>query len=509
MSTVHIFWIEDNTLQEDTTMREGLEFPSLGGAEDGGLFSFKIFQHPVEVHEYLSLVEELKARKPGEALGDSDALPDIVVFDYKLADNFTTTGDGALSYRKEPQYEFLRSHSASVALRDRFKEVFGDRVLFCERSDVRGGTYRSDEFRKALCVPEVIGINDEFGLFAGLAVVREFKEYVTIGVPATVSKPDPSSMTDNALFYEWLNSYDLKDAINRPKKGEKNWGEILKFALPLLRKRIAAQVRAGKVTPDYQQLVRLSKPNSKEKIFSFTSAYGERRLPLDGLFLDKTQTVQNWAGELMKSLPNSDKVVARAIKVSDRLWDKYRKKFVDRIDLSDYKFRETRGGLNAEEKRKFARLKRTYCTGDKFKGEVSIQHSFEKPSEERAAVRLAVLHLAARAEIEMSKCAEESPNSAFYAELSKYEKFNVLFPFYNLMGRTGSLLLPMHATSDWDELSNRGRKWLADNLKLGKDAAKVTPANCLYFEKWITEGEKTLLKAVFYEDKEFYPRWLR
>jgi hypothetical protein len=509
MSTINIFWIEDNTLRGKTRKRGGLSFPSLGGAEDGGLFSFKIFQHPVEVHEFLSLVAELNARRLGAALGDSGAVPDIVVFDYKLADNFTTMNSGALSYRKDAQFEFLRSHSASVALRDQFREVLGERPLFCERDEVRGGTYRSDEFRVALRASKVLGIDDEFGLYAGIAVVREFKEYVTIGVPATVNKYDPKSMTDNALFYEWLNSYDLKDAINRPDKGEKNWDEILRFALPLLRRRIETQIRTGKVTPDYHQLVRLSKPNSKEQLFSFTSVYGERHLPLDGLFLDETQTVQSWAGELIKSLPHSNKVVNRAIRVSDRLWDKYRKKFVDRIDLSDYKFRETQGGLSAQEKRRFARLKQKYCTGEKFKEEFSVQHSFEKPSAERAAIRLAVLHLATRAEVEMSKCAREAPNSAFYVELSKSEKFNMLFPFYNLMGRTGSLLLPMHAMSDWDELSNRGRKWLADNLQLDKEAVKVTIANCLYFEKWITEGEKILLRALFYEDKDFYPRWLR
>jgi hypothetical protein len=218
--------------------------------------------------------------------------------------------------------------------------------------------------------------------------------------------------------------------------------------------------------------------------------------------------VQEWAGELINSLPSSHEVVTKAVNVSKRLWDKYRQEFVNRIDLSDYRFRETRGGLNAEEKKRFAVLKRRYCTGEKFKREFSIQHSFEKPSEERATVRLAVLHLAARAEIEMSKCAKESPDPAFYVELSKAEKFNVLFPFYDLRERTGSLLLPMHAMSDWDRLSDRGRKWMEDNLQLDEDAVRVTRANCLHFEKWITEGEKILLRALFYEDKEFYPRWL-
>jgi hypothetical protein len=507
MSTINIFWIEDNTLQEDTTESEGIAFPSLGDRERGGQFSFKLFQHPVEVHEFLSLVEELNKRRLAATLGDSGALPDIVVFDYTLADNFTTTNRGALSYRNEAQYEFLRSHSASVALRDQFKEVLGDRLLFCERDDVRNGRYRSDEFRDALHAEKVMGINDEFGLYAGIAVVREFKEYVTVGVPATVNKNDKRLMTENALFYEWLNSYDLKDAINRPNKGKKNWDDILKFALPLLRRRIETQVRTGKVTPDYYQLVRLSKRTSKDNFFSFTGVYGERHLPLDGLFLDKAQKVQEWAGKLLDSLPNSDEVVTKAVGVSNRLWDKYRKKLVDRIDLSDYKFRETKGGLDSEEKRRFAGLKQKYCTGEKFNKEFSIQHSFEKPSEERATVRLAVLHLAARAEIEMNKCAKESPNFAFYGELSKSERFNVLFPFYDLIERTGSLLLPMHAMSDWDRLSERGRKWLADNLQLDEDAVKVTRSNCLDFEKWITEGEKILLKAVFYQDKEFYPRW--
>lgn len=508
MNSINIYWIEDNPIQDDILIKDGVKYPSFKISGGQGLFSFKLFQHPLEVREYLSMIEAINNQGLAKNLGEKccRAIPDIIVFDYKLSDNFTTSNPSALQYNRHGQASFLREHSASLELKECFKKEFSERELFIERADVIEGNYNSDEFQSALGI-DVFTLDDEFGLFAGIAVVREFKDYITLGIPATFNKADKKAMSQNSLFYEWLNSYDIEDAIQRPDKGSKNWDDILKFALPLLRKRIETQIRTGKVTPHYYQLINLSNGTSEDNIISFTSAYGERHLPLDGLFLDKKQTVEDWASGLIDSLPTSSEVIAKAVKVSDHLWDIYCKKFVDRIDLSDYKFRETRGGLDAEEKKKFETLKQTYCEGEKFKMEFSVQQSFEHLTEDTSTVRLTVLHLAARAEIEMSKCSKAAPNSPSYSELSKPERFNVLFPFYDLIGETGSLLLPMHAMSAWTKLSDRGRKWLADNLNLNNDSVKVTRSNCLDFKKWITAGEKILLRAIYYQDKDFYPKW--
>lgn len=507
MHKINIFWIEDNPVQSNTFEVDGVKFPSFAiTLGDKALFSFRLFQHPVEVYEYLLLVNELNERGLAARMGGEcwAALPDVVVFDYKLSDNFSTTNlRGGILYLDEASHKFLQEHSVSMELKKSFADEFAGRKLFIEREDVQEGNYNSDEFKDAINAKSVSNLDDEFGLYAGIAIIREFKDYITIGVPATLNKTDKSVISANSLFYEWLNTYDIKDAIERPDRGGKKWDDILQFALPLLRRRIEKQVKTGKVTPSYDQLVALSRGGSEEGVFSFHSAYGERHLPVAGLFIDKSETAAEWAVKLLEQLPENNPDIHRAVGVSDELWGVFCEDFGKRIDLSDYTFRKD--NLTADEQAKFDQLKKEFCgeAGVTIEVQRSIQESFISKRSNQATVRLAVLHLVTRAAIEMNKLKKVAPHRELYGELTPDENFNLLFPKVTFGDH---LLLPMHAGARKDGMIEARRVWLKRNILTDQDTKAKTQWH--EFESWITAGEKRLLKSIFFSDEEHHPVWL-
>jgi len=343
MHKLNIFWIEDNPIMENTDDIDGIPVPSfdIEAEAENDLLSFKIFQHPMEVFEYLSMINQLNESGLSSKLAEicPEALPDIVVFDYKLSDNFSTYNPAALQYTDPVQYQFLRDHSVSLKLKSAFDVPFRNKELFIERQDVTNGDYSSDEFKNALCAKKITNIDDDFGLFSGIAIIREFKNLFTLGVPATLNKRSKSALSENSLYYEWLNSYDLKDAIERPDKDGKQWRDILLFALPILRNRIKMLVRAGKVIIGLDQLLKMTANDhpisDRLKEFTFISAYGERSLSLDALFIDcpngeRSKKIADWADEVLeilfkqKEYTLSTALLDNAFQFSDELWSNYK-----------------------------------------------------------------------------------------------------------------------------------------------------------------------------------------
>jgi hypothetical protein len=504
MAQINIFWIEDNPIQDDFVEVDGVKYPSFRITKHEGLFVFKLFQHPMEVREYLSMVYSLRRAGLSNKLADRcpGAIPDVVVFDYKLSDNFNTSNPSALQYNRPNQRSFIQKHSAAFRLKETFPEQFKDRVLFNENDAVIEGNYDSDEFRKALEIDN-LPLDDEFGLFAGISVVREFKDHITLGIPATFNKTDKSAMSSSALFFEWLNSYDIEDAIKRPEKGNKNWDDIAEFALPLLRIRIGQQIQSRQVTASYQQLLDISNGSQRDNLLRLTSAYGERLLPLDGLFLGDEHEMQIWASKLIALLPLAQTEVERARRISETLWHTFTSDFDDRILLSDYANRTE--PLSKAEEAAFEEIKLNLCdpTGSKIAPECSIQTLAQNENE--PTVRLAVLLLVTKAAIELQKCREFGPSREEYVDLSSYDFFNLLFPKVNLRNQ---LVLPMHADtgSKRNALIDTPRKWLFRSLTM--EASEVSEANWFKFDEWITLGEKALVRSIYYEERQYYPTWL-
>ncbi len=327
-SRINILWIEDNPLLSERIANNGHDgtekvkkagkdfiIPSMKSLKnDSNHFNLKILQHPEEIKEYLAMCSKVVETKGANYLSHADGvIPDIVVFDYMLNENFTTSTKNSISYATvmkpiremfNPTYSFLKKE---------YDDIFGNYVLFPERSSNYTDEilFRQINYDKGHRLAKTIEKDiantkdDEFGLYAGVLIVRFFKEYVTCGLPATFNKKDRGSLQPTAKYFEWLNGYDLESALQRENKGNKNWKNILSDGAALLRKRIESQLATGKIMIAYSHLNELSKEKLPgERVFTFESIYGSKNLPLDGLFIDvgkneRDATINEWAKVLL------------------------------------------------------------------------------------------------------------------------------------------------------------------------------------------------------------------
>lgn len=514
MNEITIFWIEDNPIQTNNDEINGKEYPKF---LHKNFFSYCIFQHPKQVEEYLSMVNKLNGTTASLAEECHRALPDIIVFDYQLAQAISGSNAG-LKYTDNDHYEYLKSTSASHQLKKTFNDLFEKETLFLDTDDVRNELYKADKFKAEINAEEILS-DDEFGLYCGISIVREFKEYITVGVPATINKVDKKrTMSYNSLFYEWINSYDLKGAIERPAKREemKDWSKILEFSANLLRTRIATQIQTGKATPDYSQLNALAEGNiPDERIFSFETIYGKRDLPLDGLFIDITdKTEQNtkiteWTNGILNKLPLTNTVIKKSNETATTLWNTYLNEFEDRIVLSDYSSRKER--LNAAETAYLKEVKTRLVvnpTTGLIADERSIQTLLNK--EDSSIIRLTTLITISQAAIELEKQRVESGFNEKYPPLTADEYFNILYPKANLgTKKSQTILLPMNfsSTEEKDSAMDSAKKWLMRGL--ATDDCKVKQGDVFQFESWILKGEKEILKSLFYKDSKYFPQWLK
>lgn len=509
MNKITVFWIEDNPIQTNEEEINGKKYPKFLHTD---CFTYCIFQHPKQVHEYLSMINKLNGNTSSLAEKCQEALPDIVVFDYKLSEAFKNNTN-ALSYTDDDHYTYLKSKSASHKLKETFDSLFKTQELFLDTNDVMSGLYMADKFKTELKAEKMLP-DDEFGLYCGIAIIREFKEYTTIGVPATINKADKTTMSYNSLFYEWLNSYDLKGAIERPvptTEKVKDWSEILNFSADLLRKRVETQIQVGKAIPYYSQLCALAEGNiPNERVFSVETIYGKRDLPLDGLFIDvadknelKTK-IEVWAKGILNKLPITNTVIKKANDTATTLWNTYLNEFEDRIVLSDYTSRIC--SLNGTEKTYLEEVKTRLginpITG-LFTNECSIKTLLQSEKDKNVK-RLTFLITVTKATIELEKQRVVSNFNEKYAAFTSYDYVNILFPKVNFKN---SVLLSMNVT-DKDKQTEAERKWLSDNLTIDT-SNKVTVGDIFQIEKWMLKGEKEILKSLFYNDSKYYPQWLK
>jgi hypothetical protein len=554
MNKITVFWIEDNPIQNNKTKIDGKVYPKLIHSD---LFTYCIFQHPKQVREYLSLIHKLNTESSTLAEKCKEALPDIVVFDYKLSEAFKTNTN-ALSYTDDDHYDFLKSKSASHKLKVDFNALRKKEKLFLDHSDVRNGLYSQDNFKAEIKAGEILS-DDEFGLFCGISIVREFKEYIAVGVPATINKADKTTMSYNSIFYEWINSYDLKGAIERPAKPDemKDWAKILDFSADLLRKRILAQMQLGKITVNLPQLLAwvTDKPSEKEEIeqekrlFTFESIYGVRHLPLDGLFIDEDVSVRDnaiktWIKSILSTYQRNISTIDSAINKYSDIYSIFQKYFTDRILLSYFSKKEQdildltskiKGSSNEEEckrleaeidnltnfftknnneyQEEYNRLKEEFEVVD---GEItntsrlcSVQQVYSSftgnnkkdfPTQE---ARLLVLLLVTRLWIDYQITNEEKPLYTLDTE----DFYNVLNPVVN-NNYTG-LVLHMHSREGELSLSyymETFQKYLKNKKYFGINTKSV------WSFVWIDDGEKLILKSFFQKELAGLsnkPEWLK
>ena len=522
-AVINILWIEDNPLiSTESKIDSGetkLDAPSiLLKNQKGVFFRLKILQHPEEIKEYLSLCNLVIEKRGQIALGKCEGvIPDIVVFDYMLANNFHGQNPNSISYKEEsknvrellnPNYSIAKVHSDLILTENLFSEnaIGYTKTKFITSINNSQPVDVNAELKK-------LG-NDEFGLFAGVAIARFFKNHITCALPATYEKDRIDKLHPTAKYYEWLNKFDLGDALGRENRGSKSWKDIIEDGVELLKKHIKTQVSEGKIIISYSHLISLSENGLAASIeFNFSSAFGERVLPLDGLFLDEKKEIQNekiktWAAEILEKMPLTNGVIKKSIDLSTQLWNAYLNCFEDRMILSDYTYRLA--GLNNDENKYLIELKKRLDVDAKTglildRLESSVK-SLLKSEKDISVKRLTVLKTVTHAAIQLEKQRVESGMSEKYAPLSNWEYFNILFPKINLAGK---LLLPMHYQSETDKssITETDRKWLFRNLTTNEN--KVAEANLFQFSSWISKGEKEVLKSIFYNEKMYHPEWLK
>jgi len=297
MRKINVYWIEDNPVRGECDFVDGVKVPRFW---QGDLFQYFIFQHPLEVRDYLKIVSEMTDKQNALSLS-SYLVPDIVVFDYKLSDAFAARNKDSLKLSNEIQLKFALDHSVVYKHKDQVELDLEYSPLLDDESEFKR---RYELFKNELEVENISKLDDEFGLYCGLSVIRELKDYITIGVPASINSPARDEMHSNSAFYEWLNSYDLKGAIERYDRTDKSWKKIIPFGVNLLRNRILQQLQDNKIFIDLNNIIKLLDCfSSKEGIDSlsdkslrFKSTYGWQELPLNGLFID-CKIDPNWNGE--------------------------------------------------------------------------------------------------------------------------------------------------------------------------------------------------------------------
>ena len=533
---ITILLIEDNPTQEGIKARdlkargvdigslnEGADVPGINFKREGNrslhhLFLLKVLQHPEEIKEYITNCLEKEDVEGPLALGRIEgAVPEIVEFDYKLSDNFQINSEhgNAKNIKYYTKYDAVRRHfnpnflfnspmylekeeNINYTLKD-FIERINDKINVTGKEP----WYKKDE-------KDLMQRDDELGLYAGVEITRLFRNHTCIGIPATFNFNLRERLHAFGKFYEWINDHDLGTMFSRKERGVKDWDSLIGAAVYQLRTRIETQVQSGRAIPSYVQVSSLAEGViANPGIFSFETIYGRRDLPLDGLFIDidkneRVAAIREWAGRILTKLPITNKIINKAIETSTTLWDTYLESFEDRIVLSDYLARA--GTLNAREVNYLAEVKKRLAADDTtglLNDECSIR-SLMRAEKNKHIKRLSILLTIAKAAIALEKQRLESNFDEKYAVLTVYEYVNILFPKVNFKN---TALLSVNVT-DKDKHTESERKWLSDNVSVDT-LSKVNVGDLFLFEKWVLKSEKEVIQSIFYEDKKYFPFWLK
>lgn len=456
-------------------------------------------------------------------------VPDIIVIDYDFSQ---------VKYAGEPGAfvnEFVKKKLDTLhSLEDFFKN---------KRDDF--------EFEKS---PYTLndGTKDRKGLFCGALIVNKFKyDTPCCGLPCTIVGIDDIDRTDPG-FFEWFLKEDFKKAFESETRigGEtgKTWELIVNAAMPIYKKSILDLIKLNKIRVDLNELIdlldgRFLKKDDGEreyKCFSFRSVYGKRKIPLDGLFIDKDATKQTnepkdlpeglkgkhfterdvaiWEfvneikEELVKlaNLGIGIKEFIRAKGIAEAVWSSYIKDFESRMYLSEYSFKGS--NRTEEETNEYGQLlkyffvtkktitdKDTTIEVETIRKTVSISNFNKK--EDKLALRLAILYLVSLVSIRLSKCFSQSPKVE-YDRLADEEFFYILNPVIS-SEKYGGLILPMHSNVPFSKYSEAFTKDMKRKI--------IPPENVsiFNFKGWIRDGERIIMQSFFNEDKSILPDWLK
>lgn len=275
-------------------------------------FNLKWLQSPEDIKDYRDFSNIIDNFLGHITLKQESFIPEIIVFDYNLGKgmNDTIELENEAEFKSTiPTFELGEKLNAKIS---RKKPAY---IINRFNRDIQNNNAIEKKLTIDLAVNDIINnrniqrpvlkeINDNLGCLAGGLIALQYKDHPCIGIPTTSKSEDDIKGTEATIFEWWLD-YDFNGLFNLKHRTNPQWEELIPKAVANLRDRIKQLLRGGKISVSYKLLNDLTKGKLPEdRIFSFSSIYGVKDLPLDGLFIDKIndqkeRRIEEWGEELI------------------------------------------------------------------------------------------------------------------------------------------------------------------------------------------------------------------
>jgi hypothetical protein len=266
----------------------------------------------------------LSAAAP-ETLGEYGVVPELLIFDYALSGI-----DLAVHERNKVGDHGYRKISPLPRLKTALSKL---EFNLAELKDPRPRLERLEG--ESSKTPAAGKGADNYGCFAGGLLLATFFGHPCACVPTTRWGEEKTEGTEAAIF-EWLLKRDSGGSFQHKGRTSPRWDDIIKFAIPHLRKRIEQLDDTNLIRLSLDDLFELSEDNPKQiEALRVWSRYGLRRLPIKILFMEMEdgETTATWAQKRLEALlkkagpgaplTESKEEIRKGKELAKTLWDIY------------------------------------------------------------------------------------------------------------------------------------------------------------------------------------------
>jgi hypothetical protein len=335
---IKILLVDDNP--ESLTLRDTVDgkqsdLPRIAAPELAPYFEVLWLATVEEVRNFRDSFLTVASASP-ELLGEVGVVPELLIFDYALSGI-----DLAVNERRAVGEHGYQKISPIPRLKTALSKLD---ISLRELTDSRP---RLEHLEGEASKTPVAGKGaDNYGCFGGGLLLTAFFGHPCASVPTTRWGEEKTEGTEAAIF-EWLLKRDSDGSFQHKGRTSARWDEIIKFAIPRLRKRIEQLDDANLIRLSLDDLFELSENNPGQiQALRVWSRYGLRRLPVKILFMEMEddETMATWAQKrlaslLTKTVPPlfsgddfseisalAQKLQIKADQVSKFLWEKFKKK---------------------------------------------------------------------------------------------------------------------------------------------------------------------------------------
>ena len=292
-----------------------LLFNKLEGIET--YFELKWLQFFQDVYDYRNLSFLTKLNYGFKALSQEGYVPDIIVFDYALTDS-------------KHENEFLNYLNTQV-LNEFLNPNVRLRNFIASKNGESYTIYRDQDYKdSSSSLPKHDTNNDSYGLYCGSLLTEMFKYDIPIAsIPVTRKDKYQINKEKDPAFFEWFINNTYHKIFDRNHRTNKDWNSILNDGLHVYRTEIKNMISNGKIHVDLSNLIKLLnggflKTNEGARDiqdFKFTTRYGYKNIPIDGLFIDKNINLANDIPKDLVDLAGERRVYERDIAIWNFLKD--------------------------------------------------------------------------------------------------------------------------------------------------------------------------------------------